>query len=238
MKLSRATALKIHYLLDQCLPPFLRDSRWFMRLPFHFLYKDRAETFLTFKEKVYDLSEEAFVETYRFIEPVLMERATDLTAASEKAILSHLLGSTVLEVGCGKGLLAKQMADTGRSVSGIDIVIDPSLRARYPQIQFFEGAAECLPFDDGTFDTVVCAHTLEHVRQFHQSLRELRRVAKRRLIIIVPKQRPYRFTFDLHLRFFPYPHSFLAAVGGSGTCRDVGGDLFYVEERSATYVSA
>lgn len=36
------------------------------------------------------------------------------------------------------------------------------------------------------------------------ALAELRRVAKRRLIIVVPKQRNYKYTFELHINFFPY----------------------------------
>jgi hypothetical protein len=42
-----------------------------------------------------------------------------------------------------------------------------------------------------------------HVQDAHAALEELRCVAKRRLIVVLPKQRPYRYTFDLHLRFFP-----------------------------------
>src|SRR3546814_1539315 len=40
----------------------------------------------------------------------------------------------------------------------------------------------------------------------------LRRVARRRVIIVVPQEREYRFTFNPHLHFFPYPHSFLRYV--------------------------
>ena len=44
---------------------------------------------------------------------------------------------------------------------------------------------------------------------FARRLSELRRVARRRLILVVPQEREYRFTFNPHLHFFPYPHSFL-----------------------------
>ena len=36
------------------------------------------------------------------------------------------------------------------------------------------------------------------------ALAELRRVAAKRLIVVLPKERPYRYTFNLHLHFFPY----------------------------------
>jgi hypothetical protein len=59
-------------------------------------------------------------------------------------------------------------------------------------------------------------------------------VTKKRLIVVVPKQRPYKYTFDLHLHFFPYEHSLRTIMGpnhGAVFCKDVGGDLFYVEDK-------
>lgn len=59
-----------------------------------------------------------------------------------------------------------------------------------------------LPYGNRVFDTVVCAHTLEHMKDYKKALAELRRVCSRRLMMIVPKQREYQYTFDLHLHFF------------------------------------
>jgi ubiquinone/menaquinone biosynthesis C-methylase UbiE len=90
---------------------------------------------------------------------------------------------------------------------------------------------EKLPFGDKSFDTVICAHTLEHVQNIYQAICELRRVTSKRLIIVVPKQRPYKYTFDLHLHFFPYKSDFLTLMGKKESiCRIVGGDIFYVED--------
>ena len=69
---------------------------------------------------------------------------------------------------------------------------------------FVETPAEKLPFADGAFDTVVSTHMLEHVRDLHRVLAELRRVTKRRLIIVVPCERPHLYTPSLHIHFFPY----------------------------------
>ena len=63
-------------------------------------------------------------------------------------------------------------------------------------------------------------------------VRELRRVARRRLIIVVPQEREYRFTFNPHVHFFPYPHSFLrymAPIPDRYRCESVGRDIYYVE---------
>ena len=74
-------------------------------------------------------------------------------------------------------------------------------------------------------------HTLEHVRNIHVAIRELRRIARKR-IIVVPRQRPYKYTFDLHLNFFPYTYSLQSIIGkpkGASTVKDVDGDIFYME---------
>lgn len=112
------------------------------------------------------------------------------------------------------------------------MIIDKELRKRYPRLKFVEARIEKLPFRDNKFDTVVCTHTLEHIQDLAQGISELRRVAKKRLIIVVPKQRPYKYTFDLHLHFFPYEHSLLTVMGPgrNNSCRTVGGDLFYIED--------
>jgi hypothetical protein len=58
-------------------------------------------------------------------------------------------------------------------------------------------------------------------------------VARRRLIIVVPRQRPYRYTFDLHLRFFPYSHSLLGLLAPAARKHrldEIGGDWFYQED--------
>ncbi len=144
-------------------------------------------------------------------------------------------GPEVLDVGCGKGAMTAMMAGSHR-VTGADIIIDPTSVAAHPDVRFVEANAERLPFGDRSFDTVVCAHTLEHVRDLAAAMREMRRVARRRLVIVVPKQRPSRFTFDLHLGFFPYAQSLLNAVGPTPNhrrCRDIAGDLLYTEEIGA-----
>ncbi len=231
MKLSRNLSLKIHFLLDNCIPPIIRDAKWFIIPPFKVLFGATTPTFLGFKQTAMAMTEQEFLGVYERVQPVLIERETDLNTQCVEEILRNLVGQTVLEVGSGRGLLAKKMSKQSR-VTAVDIMIDPQLRNQHPEIDWREANMERLPFEDDCFDTVVATHTLEHIQNVFQGIQELRRVTRRRLIIVVPKQRPYKHTFDLHLHFFPYPHSLLALMGTGrqNSCREVGGDLFYVED--------
>jgi SAM-dependent methyltransferase len=229
MKLSRDFTLLIHFLFDQCLPPLLRDSKWFMWLPFKLLFRDKAEIFFSFKEQAPFLTPEQFREIYTRAAPVFIQRETDLNAASIAAIEQRIVGESVLDIACGRGFLTKRLAEKYH-VTGADIVIDPALAEANPRIIFHEANLENLPFADRQFDTVICAHTLEHVQHPAQAISELRRVCAKRLIVVVPRQRPYRYTFDLHLHFFPYAHDVLSLMG-RGQCQSAGGDWLYWEER-------
>ncbi|MFM7077612.1 MAG: class I SAM-dependent methyltransferase, partial [Planctomycetaceae bacterium] len=230
MAISRNTALLVHFLLDECLPPIVRDSRWFMGLPFRLLFGRQASTFMAFKDRAHLLDDDEFRRVYEETASVHLERPTDLNAACTAEILRSARGS-VLEVGCGRGHLAGLLV-AGHPVTACDMVIRPDLRDRFPAVEFREENLGGLSFPDRSFDTVVCTHTLEHVLDLGAAIRELRRVARRRLLIVVPRQRPYRHTFDLHLHFFPLRCSLLAWLRpsprtGTRDLRVLGGDWYY-----------
>lgn len=232
-RLPRELTLIIQFVLDECLPPIIRDSRWFVWLPFKLVFGKHSDMFFTFKQIAYDIDHEEFTSIYRDTAFVHLQRETDINKACMDRIIRDVVGETVLDIGCGKGLLAGLLAERGHAVTGADIKIPNEVRARFKSVDFREENLEKLDFQDQAFDTVVCAHTLEHVRDFDASVRELRRVTARRLIVVVPKQRNYRYTFDLHLRFFPYPHDLVVAMGKKGgrqSCDVVGGDLYFVED--------
>jgi len=70
-------------------------------------------------------------------------------------------GQNVLDVGCGTGVVAITAARTGARVHGVDLTPELLERARENasiakfEIDFREGDAEALPFDDGRFDVVL-----------------------------------------------------------------------------------
>ena len=95
-----------------------------------------------------------------------------------------LRGTRVLDVGCGIGLLSEPLARQGCHVAGIDSTDTSLALARQRatdaglSIDYRTGRSEALPFDDGSFDVVICCDVLEHVDDLEQSLSESSRVLK------------------------------------------------------------
>jgi ubiquinone/menaquinone biosynthesis C-methylase UbiE len=139
-----------------------------------------------------------------------------------------------MDVGCGTGALLRRVRDARKDLGaliGVDFVIDPDLKDE--GIQYFAAKVETLPFPDKAFDTVICTHVIEHIVDYRAAIAELRRVARRRLILVVPREREYRYTFNPHINFFPYTHSFLRAVmpvPESYHIREIGRDIYYRED--------
>jgi 2-polyprenyl-6-hydroxyphenyl methylase / 3-demethylubiquinone-9 3-methyltransferase len=93
-------------------------------------------------------------------------------------------GVRALDVGCGGGLLAEEVARLGCRVTGIDpsaqSVEAAAAHARDSglPIEYVTGPGEQLPFGDGSFDLVYCCDVLEHVADLQQVLNETRRVLR------------------------------------------------------------
>jgi SAM-dependent methyltransferase len=219
--------------LEDLLPAAARDSLLFYGL-MKLIYRDRTQMIATFKSRSSTLTPEEYSEYYRLF-PALLE-STDLNEACIERITSEVVGATVIDVGCGRGWFVDHLQkSTSLAVTGLDFMVPQEMRRKYPDISFVEGPIEHLPFPDKTFDTVVCSHTLEHIVRFDNALAELRRITRRRLILVVPSEREYRYSFNLHVNFFPYKHSFLnrlLPMPAQYVCEILDGDIYYREDRS------
>lgn len=115
--------------------------------------------------------------------------------AREFALLARLLdarpGETLLDVGCGTGWFSRRFAqEAGLNVTGIDIAEavltfarDKFAHDKSPHIDFARADATRLPFADGAFDHVVAVTSLCFVADEHRALREMARVARRRVAL-------------------------------------------------------
>jgi ubiquinone/menaquinone biosynthesis C-methylase UbiE len=98
---------------------------------------------------------------------------------------------SVLDVGTGTGVFAEAFARLGIAASGIDIRADLLAVARehLPSGDFVQGRAEKLPFADDSFDLVFLGHVLHEAVDPLEALKEARRVARVRVVVL---EWPYR----------------------------------------------
>jgi ubiquinone/menaquinone biosynthesis C-methylase UbiE len=105
---------------------------------------------------------------------------------------------SLLDVGCGEGVLTQQWAQRlkGRVV-GIDLE-DPAIQAewekrRAPNLEYRVMKAENLPFSDGEFDLAAAIEVLEHVPDPEHTVAEMARVARGgHLLVSVPREPLWR----------------------------------------------
>jgi ubiquinone/menaquinone biosynthesis C-methylase UbiE len=94
-----------------------------------------------------------------------MRAGIDTPLAVLRTILPTLCGVTILDVGCGEGRLAADLAAAGALVTGVDPSASALDRARAlaPAATFVCAGAEALPFPAASFDAVVIVNALHHV---------------------------------------------------------------------------
>ena len=116
--------------------------------------------------------------------------------------LDELLGraapSTILDVGCGEGVLVEQWADRPavERIVGIDLE-DEGLQAewakrRRPNLEYKVMPAENLPFAEQEFDLASAIEVLEHVPDPAHTVAEMARVARGHLLVSVPREPMWR----------------------------------------------
>jgi ubiquinone/menaquinone biosynthesis C-methylase UbiE len=120
--------------------------------------------------------------------------ASFLTALD--ALVADAAPDSVLDVGCGEGIVTRRIARLapGR-VTGIDVA-SPRLRAAWDaageRVEYVVGDAQALPFADGEFDLVSLVEMLQLVEDPGQALAEAARVARRAVIVTVPREPLWR----------------------------------------------
>lgn len=105
---------------------------------------------------------------------------------------------SILDVGCGEGVLTSEWAERldGGRIVGIDLD-DPKLKAewearRRPNLEYRVEEATSLSFGDDEFDMASAIEVLEHVPEPAATLSEMARVAGRHLLVSVPREPMWR----------------------------------------------
>lgn len=150
------------------------------RAPDHYSYSMYADPAMA----------EAF-EGMRFSGPI-----GRLIAESQEQVIAGFLdpvaGRTILDVGTGTGRAAIALARRGALVTGVDAsaemlaVARRTAEAARVSVTFAQDDAHRLNFQDRAFDAVICLRVLMHTPDWRQSLGELCRVARNRVVFDYP----------------------------------------------------
>lgn len=90
----------------------------------------------------------------------------------------YALGRSVLEVGCGTGVLLERIDDFAAAARGVDISDGMLERARQRGLDVVRASATDLPFDDASFDVACSFKVLAHVADIRRALAEMTRVVR------------------------------------------------------------
>ena len=116
-----------------------------------------------------------------------VSRSAEEERSAYKNALSNIYNGNklnILDVGTGTGFLALLLAEMGHKVTGLDLAEGMMEKAKNNarkagySINFGLGDAEDLPFEDESFDTVICRHLLWTLPDAGKALREWVRVIR------------------------------------------------------------
>ena len=107
----------------------------------------------------------------------------ELTKQSVATLLDAVragTGTRLLDVACGPGYVTAAAAARGYSATGIDFSAEmlAIAAADNPSVEFLEGDAESLAFEDSTFDAVVMNYGMLHLARPERAIAEAHRVLR------------------------------------------------------------
>jgi ubiquinone/menaquinone biosynthesis C-methylase UbiE len=122
-----------------------------------------------------------------------------LSNRRELAILRRALARAgakgrILDCPCGAGRLVPTLLSFGNHVTAVDLSAPMVIEAKnvlaplaaQGLVEFGVAPVDALPYEDGSFDTVVCHRLIHHMRSPAErgaAFRELARVARRRVVL-------------------------------------------------------
>ncbi|MEM4637939.1 MAG: class I SAM-dependent methyltransferase [Candidatus Woesearchaeota archaeon] len=118
---------------------------------------------------------------------------------------------TIIDVGCGTGILCKKLSEKNYDIIGVDYSenLIELCKNKYPELNFIVANGYNLPFKDKQFDTAISVGVLQCLYDHERFIKELIRVSSKAVIIstLIKKKKsknPLR-TLKEQLKTDPYP---------------------------------
>lgn len=129
------------------------------------------------------------------------------------ALTNLVRDKRVIDVGCGEGYGSAILSSTAGAVVGVDVDSDAVAHAKelyeaHSRLNYQHVSGGKLPFEDASFDVVVCFEVIEHLESPNLLLPELARLVGKNgvLVISTPNKRLYsderNFQNEFHLHEF------------------------------------
>lgn len=137
----------------------------------------------------------------KILDKVLSQEIDPAYAQRSKLILSNIVEQKpkkILDIGCGRGfyvVMCSKLLPTSE-IHGIDpnpeyISKTTKITETYKNIKIKKGSVYSIPFEDNTFDAIICSEVMEHLDDEKSALSEIKRVLKKsgQLYITVPSSK-------------------------------------------------
>lgn len=107
----------------------------------------------------------------------------------------------LLDIGCGKGFIGKELVNYVDEYIGLDISLTALKIAKTHILDghLIVGNASNLPLKDQTVDAIVCSEVLEHIPEYEKSISEMSRVLKMGGLLVITTPNYYNFHVLLRL---------------------------------------
>ncbi|HZQ85023.1 MAG TPA: methyltransferase domain-containing protein [Acidimicrobiales bacterium] len=118
-------------------------------------------------------------------------------------VIEPLPPGRALDAACGTGRHARRLIEMGHTVTGVDITTEmlEVARGAVPGATFDEGDLTALPYDDGSFDVIVCGLAIAHVADLDSAIAELARVLAPRGHLVISALHPFQALLGWHAPF-------------------------------------
>jgi SAM-dependent methyltransferase len=125
----------------------------------------------------------------------VVRRLIDRFYARLRAIVSPLGADSLLDAGCGEGETIERLDELlPPRVAAVDLSPEAVAftAARLPRVEVARESVYELPFEDASFDLVLCLEVLEHLDRPDAALAELGRVSGAAVVVSVPHEPWFR----------------------------------------------